>query len=79
MAARPQRMVSRETAPKLWLGVEQALREQGFVVVHQNVLFIHGVYEEILRAHGDAHRTRQPGCPTCTAQAEIGGKDNSDA
>lgn len=72
-------MVSRETAPKLWAAFEGALRAQGFVVVHQNRLFIADVYEQILSEHNDAHKTRQLGCPTCAAMTRIGGKENADA
>lgn len=79
MAKRPRRMVSLQTAPKLWLAFESALREQGWVIVHDNTVFLIDVYERVLHAHGEAHRTRQAGCPTCTALTEVGGKDNSDA
>lgn len=67
-------MLAEETSRKAWRAFEDALRAAKLQVVTDTKLFILDFYEQVFERHGQAHKTRQPGCPTCDAIADIAGQ-----
>lgn len=67
-------MLAEETSRKAWRAFEDALRAEKLVVVTETKLMILGFFKQVFERHGEAHRTRQVGCPTCDAIADIAGQ-----